>query len=242
MPFARDADPDSRGAFPRTRWSMVVSAQGDSGQALEQLCRAYWPAVYAFSRRSGDSEEDARDLTQGFFAMLLERRMLGAVQEEKGRFRSWLMAAFANYSRSEWRAANRLKRGGGQTVFSFDAAADDAVFALPDNCPAPDEAFERKWVESLLRSVLAGLREEFAAAGKESLFDLLKSFLVTARGTVSYHDTAAAAGMSEPAVKSAIHRMRQRYGQLLREEVARTVDSPAEVEDELRWLLAVMAR
>lgn len=235
-----DVTAENRGAFPLTRWSVVLAAQDDSAQALEHLCRVYWPALYAFSRRSGDNHEDACDLTQGFFTMLLERQMLGTVSQEKGRFRSWLLAAFSNYSRSEWRAANRQKRGGGQAPLSLDAA--EGALDLPDNCPAPNDAFERKWVESLLRRVLAKLRAEFAAAGKEELFIALKSYLISPRGAVPYTEAAAAAGLSESAVKSAIHRLRQRYGVLLREEVAQTVQHPDEVEDELRWLLSVLAR
>lgn len=220
-----------------------MAAREDSASALDHLCRVYWPAVYAFSRRSGDSEEDSRDLTQGFFAMVLEKQMLGSVAQEKGKFRSWLLAAFSNYARSEWRAANRMKRGGGQIVFSLDAASvDAAAMELPDGCPAPDEAFERKWVESLLRSVLARLRGEFDDSGKAPLFEVLKPFLISPKGAVSYGDAATATGLSESAVKSAIHRMRQRYGVLLREEVAQTVESPEDVEEELRWLLAVMSR
>ncbi len=239
MPAAETLQ-DQRGAFPLTRWSVVLAAQDDSAAALEHLCRVYWPALYAFSRRSGDDHEDARDLTQGFFAMLLERRMLDNVAQEKGHFRSWLLAAFSNYSRSEWRRTQREKRGGGQTIFSLDAA--DGALDLPDNCPAPNDAFERKWVESLLRSVLAKLRAEFAALGKEDLFTALKSYLIAPRGAVPYTEAAAATGLSESAVKSAIHRLRQRYGILLREEVAQTVQHPEEVEDELRWLLSVLAR
>lgn len=242
MPDA-DAAGDKHNAFPQTRWSMVVAAREDSAAALEHLCRVYWPAIYAFSRRSGDAEEDARDLTQGFFAALLEKQMLGNVSREKGQFRSWLLAAFTNFSRSEWRAANRLKRGGGLTAFSLDAPGQsDGVFDLPDSSAAPDQAFERKWVESLLRSVLARLRREFAEAGKEELFDALKIFLTSPRGEVSYADAASATGLSEGAVKSAVHRMRQRYGALLRDEVAQTVERPEEVEDEIRWLMSVLAR
>ena len=242
MPGADDAKVN-RGAFPPTRWSIVVAAQDDSAAALEHLCRVYWPAVYSYSRRAGDGEEDARDLTQGFFAMLLGKHLLGAVNPEKGRFRSWLLAAFSNYSRSEWRAANRQKRGGGQPGFSLDAPAEnDWMFDLPDGALAPDEAFDRKGVESLLRRVLARLRDEFAASGRAPLFDVLKPFLTSPRGEMPYAEAVAASGLSDSAVKSAIHRMRQRYAVLLRDEVAQTVGNPEEVEAEIRWLLGVMTR
>lgn len=237
---APDIPEENLRAFPLTCWSVVVAAREDSATALEQLCRVYWPALYAFSRRSGDSHEDACDLVQGFFAMLIGRSMLDAVTQEKGRFRSWLLAAFSNYSRSEWRRAHREKRGGGKTTLSLEAA--EGALDLPHNCPAPNDAFEQKWAESLLRTVLTKLRAEFTASGRQDLFAVLKSYLTSPRGAVPYTEAAARTGLSESAVKSAIHRLRQRYGVLLREEVAQTVQNDCEVEDEIRWLLSVLAR
>lgn len=231
-------------AFQSTRWSMVLSAKEESEAALERLCRTYWPAVFAFSRRCGDAPEDARDLTQGFFEQLLARRWLDQVDQEKGRFRSFLLTAFTRFSRDEWRRAQRQKRGGGLTFVSLDAVMEesgqDTGFA--DNL-TPDVAYERSWVEALIHAVMARLKMEFVSAGKEKLFTAIKGFLTGHRsGEMSYAEAAAASGLSESGVKSAIWRMRQRYGEIFRDEVANTVSSPEEVDEEIRHLLAVMGR
>lgn len=231
-------------AFLSTRWSMVLSAKEESEAALERLCRTYWPAVFAFSRRCGDAPEDARDLTQGFFEQLLARRWLDQVDQEKGRFRSFLLTAFTRFSRDEWRRTQRRKRGGGLTFVSLDdvmeEAGPDAGFA--DHL-TPDVAYERSWVEALIHAVMARLKLEFVGAGKENLFVAIKGFLTGHRsGEMSYAEAAAASGLSESGVKSAIWRMRQRYGEIFRDEVANTVSSPEEVDEEIRHLLSVMGR
>jgi RNA polymerase sigma-70 factor (ECF subfamily) len=222
---------------------MVAAAQEDCGAALERLCGIYWPAVYEFARRSGNAEEDARDLTQGFFAELLAKRWLEGVDADRGRFRSWLAAAFSNYARSEWRKSQRVKRGGGAMVLSLDDGDfSGAARDVSDPALTPDEAYVRGWARSLVRAAVQRLTEEYDAAGKASLFAALRPFITGDRGEVSYAEAAAGAGMSESAVRSAIHRMRQRYGEIFRDEVAQTVDGPAEVEDEIRCLLAVVGR
>ncbi|MES2705820.1 MAG: sigma-70 family RNA polymerase sigma factor [Verrucomicrobiota bacterium] len=231
-------------AFLSTRWSMVLSAKEESEAALERLCRTYWPAVFAFSRRCGDAPEDARDLTQGFFEQLLARRWLDQVDQEKGRFRSFLLTAFTRFSRDEWRRTQRQKRGGGLTFVSLDTVMEepgqDAGFS--DNL-TPDVAYERSWVEALIHAVMARLKMEFVSAGKEKLFAAIKGFLTGHRsGEMSYAEAAAASGLSESGVKSAIWRMRQRYGEIFRDEVANTVSSPEEVDEEIRHLLSVMGR
>lgn len=223
---------------------MVLSAKEESAAALERLCRTYWPAVFAFSRRCGDGPEEARDLTQGFFEQLLARRWLDQVDQEKGRFRSFLLTAFTRFSRDEWRRGQRQKRGGGLTFVPLDTVMEergnDAGFA--DNL-TPDVAYERSWVESLIHAVMARLKREFTEAGKENLFAAIKEFLTGHRsGEMSYAAVAAASGLSESGVKSAIWRMRQRYGEIFREEVANTVSSPEEVDEEIRYLLSVMGR
>ncbi len=229
--------------FPRTRWSVVTAAQEDSSAALERLCRTYWPAVFEFARRSGNAFEDARDLTQGFFTELLARRWLDAVDAGRGRFRSWLMAAFSNYARSEWRKSRREKRGGGATVLSLDDADfSDAVRGVSDPALSPDEAYAREWARSLVRAAVDRLAAEYEAAGKAKLFAVLRPFIIGDRGEVTYATAAQDAGLSESAVRTAIHRMRQRYGEIFRDEVTQTVTGPGEVEDEIRCLLAVMGR
>lgn len=231
-------------AFLSTRWSMVLSAKEESEVALERLCRTYWPAVFAFSKRCGDAPEDARDLTQGFFEQLLARRWLDQVDQEKGRFRSFLLTAFTRFSRDEWRRGRRQKRGGGLTFVSLDAVMEEPGedAGLADRV-TPEVAYEQRWVESLIRSVMARLKREFAESRKEELFVAIKGFLTGHRtGEVSYGQVAAASGLTESGVKSAIWRMRQRYGEIFREEVANTVSSPEEVEEEIRHLLSVMGR
>ena len=228
--------------FPLTRWSVVAAAQDDSQTALERLCRVYWPAVFAFARRSGNGEEEARDLTQGFFAELLAKRWLDGVAAERGKFRSWLAAAFVNYSRSEWRKSQREKRGGTAAVFPLDDAEfAGAACGVPDAALPPDAAYEREWARSLVRAAVERLAAEYAAAGKSALFGVLKPFLTGDRGEVPYADAAAAAGISESAVRTGIHRMRQRYGEIFRDEVMQTLENPADVEEEIRALLAVMS-
>ena len=226
------------GAFLSTQWSMVLAAQQDSAAALELLCRLYWPAIHAFSRRAGDGPEEACDLTQGFFEQLLARRWLDQVDASRGRFRSFLLKAFTRFSRDEWRKSMRLKRGGGAGIVSLDEMAAEAA---PADGLSPDAAYERRWAEALVAAVLGRLAAEYAAAGKAPLFESLRPHLTSPRGAVAYADTAAALGLSESGVKSAIFRMRQRYGELFREEVAGTVASRDEVDDEIRHLLAVMS-
>ena len=222
---------------------MVLSARDDSEAALNRLCRTYWPAVFAFSRRSGDGPEEALDLTQGFFEQLLARRWLDAVDMSKGRFRSFLLAAFTRYSRGEWRKSRREKRGGGLTFLPLEdlLAASHLEPGLADTL-TPDVAYERRWVEALIATVMKRLEEEYASAGKAVLFSSLRGFLVTSRGETPYGEAAAATGLSDSGIKSAIFRMRRRYGEIFREEVAGTVASPEEVEGEIRHLLAVMGR
>jgi RNA polymerase sigma-70 factor (ECF subfamily) len=231
------------GRFPATQWSVVLAAREDSADALDRLCRTYWPAVFAFARRQGDSVEEARDLTQGFFEQLLGRRWLDGVDAGLGRFRSFLMKAFTRHARGEWRKSQQLKRGGGLAFLSLDEMRTEAGGRpMAVEAVTPEVDYERRWVEALIHSVMVRLRGEFEASGKAELFAVLKPFLTDGRQADSYASVAADAGLSESAVKSAIYRMRQRYGEIFREEVAHTVVSPDEVEDEIRYLLGVMGR
>jgi len=234
------------GQFATTHWSVVLATgQGPSSSAqgaLEQLCRIYWYPLYAYIRRRGYGHEDAQDLTQAFLLQLLERQSFARVDRGRGRFRSFLLAAL-NYFLADARdRANARKRGGGQPVLSFDAQTADERFRLePVDDLSPDKLFERQWALALLDRVLARLEQEFGAAGKADLFQKLRVFLVAGRGEVSYAEVAPELGMTGEAVKKAVHRMRRRYHELFREEIVQTIADPAEVEDEMRYLCAVMA-
>ncbi len=234
------------GVFQSTQWSAVMRAGGNStvegAAALERLCRQYWQPLYCFVRRRGYGEHDAQDLTQGFFERLLEKGLIGAADRERGRFRTFLLAALENYLANEWTKANRQKRGGGQTLVSLEhvAGAEATYQGLPREELSPDQLFERRWVQSVIEVVLRRLREELDARGGPGRFDVLKQFLFGDRGEVSYAAVAEGLGMSEPAVKSAIYRLRQRYGEIFVEEIRNTVADPADVDGEIRHLLSVL--
>ena len=233
--------------FALTRWSVVLAAaaQSDSTHArdsLEKLCQIYWPSIYAFVRREGHDPHDAQDLTQEFFARLLEKNYLADVDRGKGRFRSVLLASLKNFLANEWDKAQTQKRGGGKTFVPIDAQSAETRFGVdPADPQSADKIFDRQWAVTLLEQVLQRLRREFVAEGKEELFDQLKPTLTEASRAVSYAEIGARLGMSEGAVKVAVYRLRQRYRDLIRAEIAETVSSAAEVEDELRSLFAALA-
>ena len=228
--------------FHTTHWSIVVSAKGDSGgahESLAKLCEAYWFPLYAFVRRQGLSEHDAQDLTQEFFARLLEKGWLQGVDRARGRFRSWLLAAMKHFLANEWDRNRARKRGGGAVLFSFDEL--DAESRLQHE-PATDSAekiYDRRWAMTLLDAVMARLRAEMAGAGKLAHFEALKFSLTGEKN--AYAEVGARLAMSEGAVKIAVHRMRERYRALLRSEIAETVAGTEEIEDELRALMAALA-
>ncbi len=229
--------------FTTTHWSVVLAAkQGDSPQAvaaLEQLCRTYWYPLYASVRRRGYSPEDAQDLTQEFFARLLSTHALGTVHPNKGRFRSFLLASLNHFLANERDKARTLKRGGGQTVISLDAA-ETRYRAEPSEGMSPERIFERQWALALLAQVAARLREDYHTAGKGPLFDALQIYLSGEKGVPPYRETADQLGLSLDALKKAVERLRRRYGELLREEIAHTVSKPAEVDEEIRYLRIVL--
>ena len=232
--------------FVTTQWTAVLAAgRSDSTHAqaaLEQLCRAYWHPLYAFVRWQGHDEQDAQDLTQEFFARLLEKHYFGEVEREKGRFRSFLLAAMKHFLANEWHRANAQKRGGGQKFVPLDAGDAETRYGVdPAHLESPDRLFERRWALTLLDLVLARLRAEHEAAGKAELFDALKGCLTGDRAELPYAELGSKLGLSEGAVKVAVHRLRQRYRGLLRAEVAHTVASEQEVEDELRHLFHALA-
>ncbi|MBI2928084.1 MAG: sigma-70 family RNA polymerase sigma factor [Verrucomicrobia bacterium] len=233
--------------FATTRWTVVLAAREGEGtqarEALETLCRAYWYPLYAFLRRDGQSPEDAEDLTQAFFARLLERNYLAQVGREKGRFRSFLLATLKHFLCDEHDKERAQKRGGGSEVISLDAASAEERYQLePADERSPDKLFERRWAMTVLDQAAARLREIYAAEGKAILYDELKPFLSGDKNVPPYAEVATRLGLGEGAVKSAIHRLRLRQRELIREQVANTVSTAAEIDDEIRHLIAVLAR
>ena len=229
-------------AFTTTHWSVVLEAQGESPaaqEALEKLCRIYWRPIYSFVQRLGIGPEDAEDLTQGFFALLLERKDLNTVRKEKGRLRPYLLASLKNFLADERRRAMAIKRGRGQQLVSLEELSADERIEPADTVTA-EQIYERRWASTVLERVLSRSKDEYRAAGSAALFDSLKQLLPDEPGALSQADIAAQLGMSENAVRQAFHRFRQRYQLLLREEIAHTVATPGDIEDELRHLIAVV--
>ena len=231
-------------AFTTTHWSMVLEAQGESAaaqQALENLCRTYWRPIYAFVRRQGTNSEEAKDLTQGFFALILERKDFQSVRQEKGRLRSFLLASLKHFMINQRRDAAAIKRGGGRPLISLDGIGSDDLreFVRGDMLSA-DLLYDRRWAFTVLDRVFARLREESQGSAKAPLLERLNTLLSDEPDRPSQAEIAREFGMTENAVKQAFHRLRQRYRQLLHEEVAHTVATPAEIEDELRHLIAAL--
>jgi len=232
--------------FPTTHWSVVLAAgDTDSPQAnaaLAALCRTYWYPLYAFVRRKGKTPPDAEDLTQAFFARLLEKNYVAQADRERGRFRTFLLAALTHFLADEWDKARRLKRGGGREVISFDAASAEERYRLePIDQLDAAKLYERRWVTTLFDKVLERLEQEFRDSGKGALFNGLKSSLLAEDTGLSYAEAGARLGLTEQAVKQSVHRMRRRYRELFREEIAQTVAGPGEVEDELKHIFAVLS-
>lgn len=219
---------------------MVVAAgrnsSTDSRQALESLCRAYWQPLFAYARRRVPSLHEAQDLTQEFFALLLERQALRAADRERGRFRSFLLTSFKNFLADEWDKAKAQKRGGGRQAIPLDfAAAESRSSQEPQDEMSPEKLYERQWAMTLLDRVLTRLRDEFVAKGKAAQFETLKQFLgVSEPG--SYEIAAGNLKISAAAAKVAVYRLRRRYRELLRAEIAETVAEPADVDAEIRSL------
>lgn len=240
-----DRESTARAAFVTTQWTAVLTAgRGDAAcarPALEQLCRNYWPPLYAYVRRLGYSASDAQDLTQGFFVRLLERKTVAKADRERGRFRSFLLATMKHYLAHEREKAHALKRRGQWEVLSLklDTAETRCIEAVASG-DTPDRAYDRQWALALLELVLARLRQEYADSGRDSLFLALKETLSGGRSEIPYLELGRQLNLSEGAVKVAAHRLRKRYRELLREEIAQTVSGPAEVEDEIRNLFAAL--
>jgi RNA polymerase sigma-70 factor (ECF subfamily) len=232
--------------FASTHWSIVLAAghrsSPDSREALAALCRGYWFPLYAYARRRTCDAHEAQDLTQEFFTALLEKNYLAAVRPERGRFRAFLLTAFKHFMANEWEKAHAQKRGGGVAPIPLDLVAGETRLAHePADELTPERAFDRQWVLSLLDRVLGQLREDFTRNGKLDQFERLKVFITPQTTAVSHGDVARELGMTEGAVSVAAHRLRRRYRELLRTEIAQTVASPGEVDDEIRSLFAAFA-
>lgn len=228
--------------FATTHWSIVVSAGGgrspEASRSLAILCENYWYPLYAFVRRSGYSAEDAQDLTQEFFVRLLEKDFIAAADPKKGRFRTFLITALKRFLANEYDRVQAQKRGGGQRIVSLEGL-EEKYRRQPADTLTPERIFEQQWALALLDQVLAHLQAEMTAENKAALFDALKGHL-TGSQAGGYATTAAHLGMSEGAIKVAAHRLRKRYRELLREEIAQTVSSSDEIEEEIRYLLTCL--
>ena len=231
--------------FTTTHWSVVLAAGHDSSpgsqEALEKLCRTYWYPLYAYTRRRGYNPHDAQDLTQGFFARLLARNDLAQVHPQKGRFRSFLLASLQHFLADEWDKASADKRGGQATILSLDEpTAEQRYQQEPANDLSPERIYDRRWALTVLDRAQAGLKAEFVADGKSDLYEALKVFLSGEKPGQTHAQVAARLGKSSDAVRCAVQRLRQRYGELIRTEVAHTVARPGQIDEEIRHLLAVI--
>jgi len=232
--------------FATTSWTKVLAARdapsSEGRQALESLCHVYWYPLYAFVRRQGNDPDDARDLTQAYFAELLEKGYLEDYDPERGRFRVFLMASMRHFLSKQREKAQAWKRGGRADVISLDTQEVEGRYRHePQDQLTPDQIFERRWALTVLEKALGRLRREQEDLDRGREFARIEGYLTGGQSTTSYRELASELGTTEGALKMSIHRLRQRYGQLLRSEIAETVSSPAEVDDEIRYLLGVVA-
>ena len=237
----------SAAQFATTHWSFIVTAgqapTAESEEALEYLCRTYWPPVYAYLRRQGHDVHEAQDLTQGFFARFLEKNYLENVRPEKGKFRSYLLGAVKHFVSNERDRAQAKKRGGGRAVLSLDFERAEGRYGIePSDSTTPERIFDRCWALALLDRVLSRLEEEYRRRVQEKTFEHLKTFITSGSSEASYRDVADVLEMTEGAVKVAVHRLRRRYKEILEEEIAGTVADETEIDGELRYLLRAVAR
>lgn len=245
LPNAPDFSGARKGVFATTHWSLVLTAADErsprADDALESLCRAYWYPLYVYVRRKGYSAADAQDLTQEFFSRLLSKNYLSVADRTRGKFRSFLLGSLEHFLAREWNKAHRQKRGGGHSHFSLDEKdAENRYLIEPAQALTPDKVFDRRWATTLLDQALAKLRDECIAEDKGDLFRKVQYFLPGEKGNTSYAGIAAELNTSEAAIKMAVHRLRRRYGELVRAEIAQTVATPEDAEDELRHLFAVL--
>jgi len=232
--------------FTTTHWSMVLAGGNQSSpdytRALSTLCQTYWYPLYVYLRRWGCDREQAEDYTQGFFASLLERQGIGKADPKQGKFRSFLLASLKNFLADEWDRSQAQKRGGGKKVFSLGIEDGETRYRCePADNLSPEKLFERYWALEVLKQAMTRLKAEYIAAGKQQLFDYLKTYLAAEQDSIPYRDAAAKLDMTEGAVRVAVHRLRQRYGELVREEIAQTVTTPEQIEEEICELYAALA-
>ncbi len=234
------------GLFATTHWSVVLAA-GDrntpeSAEALERLCGGYWYPLYHYVRRRGYSPEDAQDLTQQFFARFLEKSSFALADPARGRFRTFLLKSIQHFLADDWKRTHRVKRGGGTFQVPLDAVEAEAryVAELADTM-TPERAYEERWAMALVEKVLDQTRRDYASAGKEGLFDALQDFLWGPECALSHAVLAKNLGLTETALRAAVHRLRENYRERLRAEVAQTVDEPGEVDAELHYLIGIIA-
>ncbi len=245
QPMAHDAPQPVASAydFRTTHWSLVLTAGDETSRnrddALDRLCRTYWYPLYAYVRRKGRSPQDAEDLTQGFFESFLQRNYLHTLRADKGKFRSFLLASMNHYLANDHDHRSRQKRGGGVFHFSWEELRAEAMYLRePADDATPEKLYEQRWAQVVLEEVLSKLRAEFDDSSRR--FEVLKGFLLQPKGDCTYAQAAAQLSLSEPAVKSAIHRMRQRYGELFRAEIAQTVSGPDQIESEIHALFLAL--
>jgi len=236
---------NSQREFSTTHWSVILRAGGEASaeadRALEDLCRTYWYPLYAYVRRQGRSAEDAQDLTQEFFARLLERKYLRLADRERGRFRTFLLSSLKNFLVNEWEKSRSAKRGGGAVTFSLnEQEANGRYLAEPADGLTPDRIYEKRWAVTLLERVLVLLREKYLADDKALLFETLEPYVCGESMLEGYDEMAGRLGMSAGALRIAMHRLRVDYREVLRDEVARTVGTPADVDQEVRDLVAAL--
>lgn len=232
--------------FATTHWTVVLAAgrqrSPQAARALEELCRTYWYPLYAYVRRRGHSKVDAEDLTQAFFVRLLEKNSFATLDSERGKFRAFLLASLKHFLANERDKAQAQKRGGGAANLSLDWQTADTKFQVADaQEPSPDKVFDREWALALLAKVIERLQTECAADGKVNLFEQLKSFLTTSQAESAQREAAKSLGMEEGAVRVAVHRLRKRYRQLLRAEIANTLADAALVDEEMRALFGAFS-
>jgi RNA polymerase sigma-70 factor (ECF subfamily) len=241
-----DAFSPAANEFVTTHWSVVFAAgkmeSPKAAAALEDLCRAYWKPLYAYVRRQGHDAHEAQDLTQDFFARLLEKQYLELADPARGRFRTFLLTSMKRFLINDWKRSSRQKRGGGQQPFSLEGQTSDEDYTFePSESATPERIYEKRWATTLLERVLTNLQSDYESAGTGALFHELKVYVWGEKSSLSYADIASHLGLSEGAVKVAAHRMRQRFRQLLRAEIANTVADPNEVDAELQYLFEVIA-
>jgi RNA polymerase sigma factor (sigma-70 family) len=245
---SKDSSAHNGSCFVTTHWGVVLAARDlespQAAECLEKLCRAYWRPLYSFIRRQGYNPEHSEDLTQAFFAQLLEKNHLAHLRHQEGKFRSFLLTLLKHFLSDERDKARAQKRGGGQTPIFLDALSEEERYRVePANESSAEDLFDKRWAQTVLDRAFQRLRDEYKEAGKEALFEGLKDLQPQSAGpSPSYAERALQLGMTESAVTSAIHRLRRRQSEIIRDEVAQTVARPEDVSDEIRYLIEIVSR